>query len=641
MLEKSKTLGPGDPLFEKRVEEKSVEEVSRQAKAIPADTVGIWEYQIGNQASHVYIPLLGDSRDKWRGTATLLPFTFKRKPAKKAEGEGGEAAAAAARARRSEGTAPTGPEGLEGKPSPPVGDPNAIPGDCKDSYTDHSALNPEQYLEDTNFGKCRSLLNEPSLNQLGNDGKPLLTKMNWLAGELGISPCEYAGNFCLGAGQAIARRARQLGEYAVTDEAGRAGVITPSNQGNLGFIQFDPQATPAIAELQRLAGLLDQVIDLGDDTLRVYKAWWENLCGRWYQYPSGWGLAFHVLFHPIKVDAVGNLFKSTCRILLLQLLEASRSQIDARKKNLTTYAPVFEVVLRAYFTNKGELLKLKARLEQATALFGMMPGVLNPQSSQSWLELRTGLIAAVNKGNQPPTDSLVIRDGLVFNGDELIGIQDEHANLWTKQSLEQALSQREYLVESIDPLVKQFSDKEANFTLAALNQKDKAPDLVGYFMKAGDLEGAVLRRVYRDKKVTTEAVVGSILDEMLRQNGDRTSETKSVYDYAFEAAPLHKDAPKSAIPYCSFVLQGIHKLAHDQIGPAFRSNANEYRMGARLCHRRKVRPRAAEVVRRDGRYHGSLDPLSAARGGRSSSSLGAGLQQSAGKESVVPFADRS
>src|SRR5262249_49431122 len=94
--------------------------------------------------------------------------------------------------------------------------------------------------------------------------------------------------------------------------------------------------------------------------------------------------------------------------------------------------------------------------------------------------------------------------------------------------------------------------------------------------KGGDLEASLIRRLIDEREITAERVVQSILDELFNKNGEIFVKALSSFSYAFETAPLHEDSSKSRIPYCSFVLQGIHKLADDQIGDAFMMHSNAY-----------------------------------------------------------------
>jgi hypothetical protein len=502
-------------------------------------------------------------------------------------GAGGAAAAAAAAAIAAEdgaaravaggsGTMPFGPEGPQGELTPPPFDPNAPDVECENDFK-YSALNPEGYLEDSDHLKCRPLLGEPALSQLGPLAKDLQSRIARITAELGLpATCgAYGGSFCLGVGQEIARRARRIGENAAYESA-TAGTLKSSREGNLGFVQFDPESTPAIKELQRLAGLLDDVMELGDRMQGLYRWWWPNLCGRWYEYSSQWGLAFHVLFHPIKTEAVGNLFKAACRVLLLQLLEASRSQIQARKNKLATYGPIFEFLLRAHFTDKAELEALKARLQLASIPFLAAP----PGAAVSWLQLSTSLLEEIDKGNVASSTGLTIKDGLVYKGETLAGIQDEQGNVWTKESLEQALAQREFLIESIDPMIKQFSDDEAKFILGLLDenptfQLNLKVGFGGPMPKLGDIEKAILGRVIGANKISTEIVVGAVLDEMLAKNAGQARKTRESFDYAYGSAPLKKGL-QADVPYLNFDLQGIHKLANEQIRPAFKWHPERY-----------------------------------------------------------------
>jgi hypothetical protein len=489
---------------------------------------------------------------------------------------GAKAAAAPTRPEASPGTLPVGPAGIEGRRNAPPGSESALKRDCADSYsTRYSAANPERYVDASEFQKDQPLLGEPSLDALLNDGVTLQGWIGRLAAEIRIQPYRYAGNFCLAAGTAIAERARRLGEEAATEVA-TAGILKPTNQGNLGFVQFDPQSTPAVRELHDLARMLDDVIDLGNRAQSVYRSWWANLCGRWYQYEPQWGLAFDTLFHPIKSAAVNNIFKAACRVLMLQLLESSKSQIEARKKNLTTYAPVFEFLLRAYFTDKSDLEKLKARLEGGRLLARLTTGPASPPAG-SWLTLGAGLSEALRKSDVAAPASVTIRDNLVYRGDALVGVQDEHGVFWTEEALEQALTQREFLVESIDPLIKQISNDEADFILATLNQKHGAVQYTAnQLIEGGDLGQAIFERVRNEQNVTTGIVVEAILDKLLSNNATEFRRTRASFDHAFNSAPLYSGGRSYRIPYCSFELMGIHKLADEQIGTAFRSNPEAY-----------------------------------------------------------------
>src|SRR5262249_332919 len=215
----------------------------------------------------------------------------------------------------------------------------------------------------------------------------------------------------------------------------------------------------------------------------------------------------------------------------------------------------------------------KGRLESAISLrklSGSLP-------SGSWLERRTGLIEEFQKGKDIAKDAISIQDDLVFNADELVGIQDQHGNIWTKDALDQALTQREFIVESIDPLIKQFSTSEAEFILELLNRGTVRSELVlAGSLKGGDIERHLIRRLINEREITAERVVVSILDLLLEKNRDITLKVLSSYTYAFESAPLHEDSSKSHIPYCGFVLQGIHRLADEQIGSAFALHPNAY-----------------------------------------------------------------
>jgi hypothetical protein len=499
----------------------------------------------------------------WRGVAVLSPITEIRRVPKQAkkktgpEGEGERGAEA-----RGETSGAGGSKSLQGSAA------------CEPGYTDHSALYPEQYLEDTDFIlHCRAFLGEPALDLLGEDGLAFQADIDAIANQLGLQSCRYAGNFCLAAGQFIATRARELGEFAGMSEANITAAMKSSSEGNLGYVQFEPQSTRIIQDLKRLAKIMDGVLDLEQAILGLYKRVWNRLCGRWYEFPNQWHFALGVIFKPIKVEAIGNLFIATCRVLLLQLLEASRSQIQARKTNIKSYAPVFEFLFRAYFTKKGELQTLKGRLQSR------MQGLSATAPMGSWLALSTSLIEDFRKGQDVAKDGLRVQDDFVFNGDELVGIQDEHDNIWTKDALDQALTQREFLVESIDPLIKQFSSSEAEFVLDLLNRKTVYYSLIGaQNLKGGDLEASLIRRLIDEREITAERVVQSILDELLDKNGDIFVKALSSFTYAFETAPLHEHSSKSPrpIPYLNFDLQGIHKLADEQIGDSFVLAPNWY-----------------------------------------------------------------
>jgi hypothetical protein len=94
-------------------------------------------------------------------------------------------------------------------------------------------------------------------------------------------------------------------------------------------------------------------------------------------------------------------------------------------------------------------------------------------------------------------------------------------------------------LEEIDPLVKQFSE---------------IPEVMARF---------------RNPSIGVRAELQRLLNEMSASNTEKTSEARDDWQYAFRASRINESLPSATIPGTSFVLQGIHLMAHQQLGEFF------------------------------------------------------------------------
>lgn len=543
--------------YEQQLETALEDQITQLASSIPSDAITLIEVRRGSY--YVLLPAnaTDDAHLSWEGVANLLPITRSVEvtpPATEETGTGesqeggttGESAGGEEVTRSAQGGVGTG-DGLETGEG--EGDSQGQGGFV---YTGEAAVSAEsrgQVFPVTRGGRgalvCESFLGEPSIVELGTDGESLNRLINQIAYRLQISPCEFAGQFCLNAAAALGSRAGAIGSYAVNEEGFTRRVEV--NTGNLGLLQFVPTASPAIQLIRHLAGVTPLIANLSRNISSIYgKSENRNkINGFRHDDPIGWHLDFLKELTPLMEEAVGYLFVMTCRVLLLQLLRSSRTAIQNRLNNFETYAPLFEQLMLTQLADVAELEQLRDRLRNI-----MPPTVSAIIREIQWVDA-THLVTEVItvRPNQLETLLSPGPEGVILGKDGISRIRDSRNTLWTLEDLEEAIATRRGLAEDIDPLVKQITN------LPEVMQRFRIAQQLGLGRTAIRME---LRKV---------------LYEMQADNWIITFRVNDDWRYAFQASKIQEHLPSASIPGTSFALQGIHLQAHEQIGEFFQGSS--------------------------------------------------------------------
>ncbi len=398
--------------------------------------------------------------------------------------------------------------------------------------------------------ECKPFDGEPAMTELGSDGQGLISAMKDIARRLQIPECMYAGNFCLNAAIAIGGRAGDISR--LIGKENQAGFTRPSegNSANFGAVQFAPVAAPSIRFLRHLSGVVPSVARMMRRTHEIYrmpahrdkvKTQWDNV--------NSWILHFMFDFSPAMDDAVGYIFKATCQSMLLQLLLASKDGIDKRLKNFKEYGPIAERLLVTQLSGYVELSKLRDHLKNYKAATYIKehgdstPGriitaVASVGPAGEWVAATQSLANAFIAVNDSRFSKGKEKEVVNVKGIERI--RDSHGVLWSLEEIESAMVTQRGSAESIDPLIKQISD---------------LPKLMDRFREnSADLQYELYR----------------VLTEMKSNNAEMLGKVRESAHYAFDATTMpQEDYRQATIRGTTYMLGGIHDLAHQQIGEFF------------------------------------------------------------------------
>lgn len=397
---------------------------------------------------------------------------------------------------------------------------------------------------------CDSFMGEPSVGQLGDAGAALQRLIDEIASKLQMSACEYAGKFCINAAAILQSRTMAVGAYAVRDVGATRRV--EANTGNLGLLEFGPTASPAIQFMRHLAAVVPLITELSHRIDKLYTRP-GVIQGEWSYNPIGWLLRFHIELTAGMNQAVGLIFAMTCRALLLQLMYTSYNAIQSRITNFPTYAPIFEQLVMTQLADIVELIPLRDRLQRFQREIQARETLQRVDAATPHLPLELQLpVMEWSAAAHAVTDALIshelsidhnpVTEGEIVQSGGVARIRDRHNRLWTLNDLESAIATRRGLAEDIDPLVKQLTD---------------IPDLMQRFRANPAGIHQELRR---------------LLNEMCDNNVRITAKVLASWEYAVEASKIQGNIPSASVPGTSFVLQGIHLQAHQQIGEFFRED---------------------------------------------------------------------
>jgi hypothetical protein len=516
------------------------------------------------------VPDTTDAQVNWVGTANLLPVTVEPRHGGGEEGGGRKGREGAGRegARAGGGgeveARGTGGEGGgtgtgvgtgegAGQPSPPpppggfVFDPSAP----RVKAEGEAGRFPVLHLFPAEAEACVPFNGEPPLDALGQAGQPLRRMIDEIAFRLQMGkPCYFPARFCLMAAHVIQGRAHDISTYISVTERPAFTQPVPEGTGNLGPITFRAVASPAVQFLRHLAGVVPRLHHLALSVMRLYEApeHWPKVQGGWIDSPASWNLHFLEEFTPAGKDAVGEIYRTACQAVLLQLLLGSKQGIDARIANFTKYAPIFERLMVSQLSDYAELQGLRQRLQlhAATKLSGMPTQVVGGElataaaptdPAAAWRGAARGLSGVFATTGQALTT--MGEAGQIVEQGGLTRIRDSHGVLWSESDIEQALVMQRGTAEGIDPLVKQISD---------------VPD--------------VLIRFKRDRSAIRDEL-WRVLHEMQSNNTEMIGKARDSAWWAFRASRISDNIPAATVPGSRYALQGIHLQVHLQIGAFF------------------------------------------------------------------------
>jgi hypothetical protein len=431
------------------------------------------------------------------------------------------------RAKSEKGKGEPGGAAVGGSPGGKLGGTGLCPPDIR----------PDDHPPDGVEGSDENLpfLGEPALDEIGDAGEALKEKMAALAAMLDLKECNYAGQFCYHA--AVALRAHAFDTQEMTETATGENAPSRATKGNMGVLDFKPSESPIILRIRHLA---KAVYELGElmkyvCSLLESEGYRCSIHGIWRGHGYSWALRFLEAVVPVAKDAVGQLLVGACRSMLLQLLGTSLQEIKKRQKAMPRYAVLFErwivpmIADMAELQTMRQLLRLNAISEiAAPAVVGVAPG-------QAWVAASSSLIVTL-KGNPFAHDMgapyTIVQDKGVAK------IRDSKGRLWTNDDLEQALSLRGQIAEGVDPLVKQMVD---------------TPEAKERFKDANSVQAELIE----------------LLSEMAENNEEMAEKATDDPTFAFRSSRIDENIPSATVSGSKYALQGIHKVAHEQIGDAF------------------------------------------------------------------------
>ena len=528
-------------------------------------------------------------------SATLLPLSeiVEVPKAKKAEkrvagegagaGKGGgvaEGGPTAGGAGRAETGAEAGKGAAPRDPSP-VGLKSPIPGE--------PGFLPPSVAVHTGELTCEPYRDEPSFKEIGSMGLELEQQMTRISHLLGIPACEYIGNFLLNAAEALGSRAVEIEAF----DPGAATIrATPDGHGNLGHVDFVPRASPQILMMRRLAEVVP-LIHILDGWMQAAYEWNPNLIGgTWAGEPIGWELRHNYELIESMNHAVGSIFARTCQVLMLQLLKASREEIEKRQSARNPhYAEDFERVILPQLAPLTELIRTREILKNAVILdfearmprtYGSPPPIFTQRfkdvrivdappkdtrsqpQAQDWEEVWPKFTQSLKPKEAPPPAAARADTYELVRQDGSFRVRDLDGRLWSEDQLEMHITLRRGVLETADPLIKQFTDM---------------PEVVGRLKAAQAYARMFQAGGVKAEGVGVKAEVEKLLAEMHEANEKVTNDVKSHAMTAFKMTEIVQGyGGEVRISGTEYELQGIHRMTHEQVGEFFRG-APYYALG--------------------------------------------------------------
>lgn len=386
---------------------------------------------------------------------------------------------------------------------------------------------------------------EPSLDELGEDGEVIRRRMEEIAYKLDLQPCPYAGRFALNAAAVVGLRALAVSEYGVADDHEGFVKQVRSPRKNLGSMEFAVLPSPSVQLLRHLAGVVDLLSSFSSLVRQVYAKREHALKIKGFRrgFATGWMLDFGYPFVNRVKYSVGQIFVAACRVVFMQLLRTSRHAILSRKNN-PPYAKLFEELIRGELVKVDELDRLRDQLKTWVPAENLKQAgsQIAEGVHDRWKESR-GLLLDLFELRNPFANVAWSPAGTIVRGDRgQVGIRDSAGSVWTLDQLNRAIAIRRETVEEVDPLLQQIT---------------------------GD-ERVLVRFTRNPNNIQTE--LANLLEEMDRNNQDIIDNVKGGIKWAFEQGPISRNCQAQTVPGTGYEFRGVHLLAHEAIGDAFRGN---------------------------------------------------------------------
>jgi hypothetical protein len=506
--------------------------IAEQAARLGNVSKGV-KITLGNAMVVVWILAESDRHFRWKGKARLTALeaveTVRKPVSAKGTGAGGGEAGASGQAKTG-GTLGAG--GSRECPPDEVGLPGGLTGDEGPGTAD------------------QPLRGEPALGELGDAGELLAKLMEPIAAALALTRGNHVGQFCWRAANCLNEKAVEC-QYMMEAATGqnKAGA---GKRNNMGAVDFTPGDSNIIARVRELAAVVPMLSQLMATVVDVFLGEFRcSIHGPWRGRGESWALRFLDDVVPMLETAVGSLFVAATRSSLLQLLATSLVEIEQRRKAMPRYAALFEKWILPFVVDLAELELLYELLSAYGPAYGVAKKALEASHAElladaagDWRQAGARLVAALQ--DQPVVRALGLPFDIVTEGG-VSKIRGTNGVLWTTADLKSALTLRRGVVEGIDPLVKQITD---------------TPDAIRRFKNTVSI---------RDE-------LQKLLDEMADNN--REMSIKAIRDpmFAFKSSSIAEQIPQATVPGTKYALQGVHLVAHEQIGDAF-GNAPYYAKG--------------------------------------------------------------
>ncbi|AIE86492.1 hypothetical protein [Fimbriimonas ginsengisoli] len=518
--------------FQEKIGKRVDDEIDLALKNVQTNVTKAVKVTLGSSEVFVWMTKDDEQFLQWNGRATLtaLDTVVKRPKPPKKKGEGSGSGG-------NEGGSSSGGEGQTGGAKGGTGG-GGTGGGCG-CAADDQPRDPwkEIFGEDGPSMECRSLRGEPALEEIGDAGELLGNQIKAIAQKLGISECVYAGQFCYQAASQLNDKA--IATQSMAESSSGDNKAADGKSGNLGSVSFAPGSSAVIDTIRDLAGAVPLISQLMATAVDVFcsDTFRCTIHGSLRGNGQSWSLKFLSDVGSKLNEAVGNLFIGACRSMLLQLLATSLDQINKRLNAIDRYAPLFEKWILPQITDLAELDELHTRLrnygygKKAQEISG---GIL-VASAAGWDAAASRLVSSLIGGavvRSVGEAYEIVQDGGVDK------IRGSTGVLWTIDDLEQAIALRRGLAEGIDPLVKQITD---------------TPDAVKRFKGTDSIR----------RELET------LLKEMVSNNEEMRGKADRDPMFAFKASSISEDIPQATVRGGKYSLQGIHRVAHEQIYDAF------------------------------------------------------------------------